>query len=433
MTEKLPNDWVKTKLGNICIVQGGFAFKSTSYINNVSGIPIIKIGDLQDGQIVIDSKTTRVPKSFLHDKQLTKYLLQDGDVLIAMTGATTGKVAKYRKGQCENVYLNQRVGRFLIQNERKADLNYIGYSIQTENFQNQIQQGILAAAQGNISPKKIEAIEILLPQFTEQQRIAYVLSTVQHTIEQQKRLIKLTRELKSALMHKLFTEGLCGEKQKMTEIGPVSESWDVVRLQDAVEYIDYGFSAPIPKTAPKNGVKIVSTADINREGEMLYWKIRRTTAPDKTINRLTLVDGDVLFNWRNSAELIGKTCIFEQQDEPHIFASFILRIRCDEKKTHNYFLKHLLNHYREQEVFIKLSRRAVNQANYNRNEIFELKIPFPKYEEQCEIAETIGAVESKIQRHESKNNLLEELFRTLLHQLMTGKTRVNNIDLPGFS
>jgi type I restriction enzyme S subunit len=280
----------------------------------------------------------------------------------------------------------------------------------------------------NLSQSKLSELQIPKPEFDEQRRIAQVLTTVQTAIEQQTRLIALTRELKSALMRRLFTEGLRGKKQKETEIGLVPESWAVVKLQEAIEYIDYGYSAPIPKTEPENGVKIVSTADINREGEMLYWKIRRTIAPEKTVKRLTLVDGDILFNWRNSAELIGKTSVFEQQSEPHIFASFILRIRCDEKKTHNYFLKHLLNHYREQEVFVKLSRRAVNQANYNRNEIYELKIPFPKYEEQREIAETIMAVENKMFLHESKKNLLEELFRTLLHQLMTGQTRVNEIE-----
>jgi len=50
---------------------------------------------------------------------------------------------------------------------------------------------------------------------------------VQTAIEQQERLIKLTRELKSALMHKLFTEGLHAERQKMTEIGPVPKSWEI--------------------------------------------------------------------------------------------------------------------------------------------------------------------------------------------------------------
>ena len=60
----------------------------------------------------------------------------------------------------------------------------------------------------------------------EQRKIAAVLGLVQRAIEQQERLIALTTELKKALLHKLFTEGLRGEPQKQTEIGPVPESWD---------------------------------------------------------------------------------------------------------------------------------------------------------------------------------------------------------------
>ena len=56
-----------------------------------------------------------------------------------------------------------------------------------------------------------------------------MLGLVQRAIEQQERLIALTTELKKALLHKLFTEGLRGEPQKQTEIGPVPESWEVVQ------------------------------------------------------------------------------------------------------------------------------------------------------------------------------------------------------------
>jgi type I restriction enzyme S subunit len=231
-------------------------------------------------------------------------------------------------------------------------------------------------------------------------------------------------------MHKLFTEGLRKEPQKQTEIGPVPESWDVKPLIDTVEYIDYGVSKAIPKTPPPNGVKIVSTADIDKQGNLLYWKIRRIEVPEKTAIRLTLQDGDVLFNWRNSPELIGKTTIFDEQDERHIVASFILRICTGEKKSHNYFLKHLMNHYREEGVFVKLARRAVNQANYNKNEISNLKIPNPPYDQQVEIAEAIHGVENKTKKHLQKKAALEAIFRTLLHELMTAKTRVIGFELP---
>ena len=58
-----------------------------------------------------------------------------------------------------------------------------------------------------------------------------MLGVVQRAIEQQERLLALTAELKKALLHKLFTEGLRGEPQKQTEIGPVPESWEVKSLR----------------------------------------------------------------------------------------------------------------------------------------------------------------------------------------------------------
>ena len=281
----------------------------------------------------------------------------------------------------------------------------------------------------NLSQSKLAELPMALPPLPEQKKIAHILSTVQRAIEAQERIIQTTTELKKALMHKLFTEGLRNKPQKQTEIGPVPESWEVKPLIDTVEFIDYGVSQAIPKTATPDGVKIVSTADIDKQGNLLYGKIRRIVVPVKTANRLVLKDGDVLFNWRNSAELIGKSAIYEEQGEPHIFASFILRICAGERKSHNYFLKHLMNHYREEGVFVKLARRAVNQANYNKNEISVLKIPSPPYEQQVEIAKTIGAVDAKIWSHVDKKRSIEDLFRTLLHELMTAKTRTDHLPI----
>ena len=73
--------------------------------------------------------------------------------------------------------------------------------------------------------------DAILPPLPEQRKIAGVLGVVQRAMEQQERLLALTAELKKALLHKLFTEGLRGEPQKQTEIGPVPESWEEARLE----------------------------------------------------------------------------------------------------------------------------------------------------------------------------------------------------------
>ncbi|HSE58272.1 MAG TPA: restriction endonuclease subunit S, partial [Nitrospiraceae bacterium] len=76
----------------------------------------------------------------------------------------------------------------------------------------------------------LKEFKLHIPPLPEQRKIASVLGLVQRAIEQQERLIALTQELKKSLMHKLFTEGLRGERQKQTEIGPVPKSWDLMPL-----------------------------------------------------------------------------------------------------------------------------------------------------------------------------------------------------------
>jgi len=83
-------------------------------------------------------------------------------------------------------------------------------------------------ARGKLTKAILKQLEIPLPPLPEQKKIAHILSTVQHAIEAQERIIQTTTELKKALMQKLFTEGLRKEPQKQTEIGPVPESWEVV-------------------------------------------------------------------------------------------------------------------------------------------------------------------------------------------------------------
>ena len=371
-------------------------------------------------------------------KQLSKRRLEHGDIILERSGGgpkqPVGRVVYFDREHGDFSFSNF-TSAVRVRDKRTFDPLFVFYGLmdlyqsgQTEDIQRRttgIRNLDFAAYKERARFPKIP-----LP---EQKKIAHVLSTVQRAIEAQERIIQTTTELKKTLMHKLFTQGLRNEPQKQTEIGPIPESWEVVPLIETVEFIDYGVSQAIPKTSPVDGVKIVSTADIDKQGNLLYGKIRRIEVPEKTATRLTLNDGDVLFNWRNSPPLIGKTAIFHKQHEKHIFASFILRICTGEKKSHNYFLKHLMNHCREGGVFVKLARRAVNQANYNKNEISALKIPRPTYDEQVEIANVIHGVEEKTQKHQEKRDALQDLFRTLLHELMTAKTRVHDTNFPAAS
>lgn len=415
----IPEDWELKTLDDLTEkLKAGGTPKTTeeSYWNG--NIPLVKVEDVVNTNKYLSSTNLYITEDGLNNS--SAYILPENSLLFTMYG-TTGEVA------INTIPVAPTQNVLGIIHNSEIDSNFLYYSLKfskTGSLERIVDRTIFK----HFTLSKVKRLLLLVPKLAEQKKIAYVLSKIQQAIEKQEQIIKTTQELKKALMQKLFTEGLYGEPQKHTEIGPIPESWEVVKLKDAVAYIDYGLSEAIPKDQNFEGVKNVSTADITREGKLLYSKVRKVKTSDRIIERLKLKNGDVLFNWRNSSELIGKTTIFWEQPETHIFASFILRIRCDEVKYHNYFLTYLMNYYREISVFIKLSRRAVNQANYNRNEIYVLDIPKPSYDEQVQIANTFRKADKKIELLTEQLNSKKQLFSNILNQLMTGQIRVKDIE-----
>lgn len=108
------NLWFKCSLGEVAKLKNGYAFKSEEYQNQ--GIPIVRISDINDGIVQIDKS-----KFIYQDAEFEKYTVETGDILIAMSGATTGKFGIYNA--TNKAYQNQRVGNLkpiseLVTNKR---------------------------------------------------------------------------------------------------------------------------------------------------------------------------------------------------------------------------------------------------------------------------------------------------------------------------
>jgi type I restriction enzyme S subunit len=117
----------------------------------------------------------------------------------------------------------------------------------------------------NLSQSKLAELPMALPPLPEQQKIAHILSTVQRAIEAQERVIQTTTELKKALMHKLFTEGLRNEPQKQTEIGPVPESWKIKTVGDYCDILN-GFAFKSEDYVPTGGIPNFRVVNISWDG-----------------------------------------------------------------------------------------------------------------------------------------------------------------------
>ena len=155
---KLPEGWCECKLSDVCVFDNGYAFSSDNYNN--CGIPLIRISNITNtGSIDLSSCV------FIQDVPSNKFIVKSGDLLIAMSGATTGKMGVYLYE--ENALLNQRVGNLkctdaMLQQYR----NY--YMFAKSDYILKIAYG---GAQPNISAKAILDIDVMLPPLKEQHRI----------------------------------------------------------------------------------------------------------------------------------------------------------------------------------------------------------------------------------------------------------------------
>lgn len=178
----IPKEWEVKKISASYRVQGGYAFKSDLFTNK--GIAIIRISNISTHRNINLSDCIYYP--------ITKYIetqfkIKFGDILIALSGATTGKSAMYCLDTA--AYLNQRVGCFKQTNSTIDNL-FLYYWIDSNKFQKQLSLLLIAGAQPNVSPKDLENIKIPVPPLPEQQKIAEVLSTWNKAIEKQSQLIE---------------------------------------------------------------------------------------------------------------------------------------------------------------------------------------------------------------------------------------------------
>jgi len=188
--------WEQRKLGEVAPVRGGFAFKSELF--RVEGVPIVRISNIM-------SNGTVGGDFVFYDEQTPEenILLQNGSIVIAMSGATTGKVAQLSLESDKKLYQNQRVGYFLPTNA--VDYNFIFSLVNSNSFKTQLNGIIIAGAQPNISSKDIDTFTFSFPALVKEQgSIGLFLIEVDNLITLHQRKLEELKKMKKTLLQQMF-------------------------------------------------------------------------------------------------------------------------------------------------------------------------------------------------------------------------------------
>jgi type I restriction enzyme S subunit len=419
MTElgPLPKEWRVVRLGEVAaITSGGSAPQGEQYFLNGKN-PFVRVQHLD-----IDGDYVR-RWDLITDEAVEHYRLKKfpaGTIVFPKSGAAI------RLEKRAILLVDAHIVSHLcavLPKTGKVDRWFIFYSLRAKRLAEDKAEGYPVL---NLS--EIRDVPIPLPPLPEQRAIAHVLRTVQRAKETTEGVIAALKELKKSLMQHLFTYGPVPvtERERVplqeTELGPIPAHWRVVRLGEVVEktkQID-------PRKKPEWFFKYVDVSSVDNELLRItsYQNFAGKEAPSRA--RKQIDAGDVLF--ATVRPYLKRIAIVPPELEGHICSTAFCVLRAKNEidacylffaVAHEPFVQRVAEH-----------QRGSSYPAVTDQDVLREVIPLPPLDEQREIARMLQAVDAKIAAEQARRAALEEVFKTLLHQLMTGKVRVKGFHLP---
>ena len=375
----LPEHWEVVRLGAVCNIIMGQSPPSTTYNDEGAGMPFLQ-GKSEFTELF------PVPTKYC-TKQLR--VSPKGGVLMSVR-APVGDV---NLGDREYI-----IGRGLTSISLKQGNNRFLFYLLLHN-KKEIEAKGYGSTFKSINKTTINDFQIALPPLPEQRAIAHVLQTIQEAKAARQRELALERERKAALMDYLFSYGTKDEPRKQTEIGEIPESWEVVRLEKLCACLD---SKRIPvKQSERN----------ERKGNVPYYGASGQAGwiDDYLFNEPLLLvaeDGENLVSRKLpiAYSIEGKSWV---NNHAHV-----LRIT----DINQVFLEYYFNSIDLSPYLTGTTRPKLNKAS-----LLGIPISRPSCVETDEIALVLSSCDTKIATLEQEAKHLDELFHTMLHELMTGQ------------
>lgn len=408
-TEHAPEDWEPVSLGNLAQLR-----REGIHPEEAPNLPYV-------GLEHIDSGNTRLGRwgKAASVKSGKNHFYPD-DVLYGKLRPYLDKaVLAEQEGMCSTDML-------VLKATERVDPAFLSYLVHLGRFVDHAKATTSGVNHPRTSWASIQEFEAYVPAPNEQKAIANVLRSVQTTIGSTEQVIEATRELRRSLMNHLFTYGLVPVDEaeqvplKETEIGLMPQSWGVARFGDVAQKPQYGYTASAAETPI--GPKFLRITDI--QDDRVNWStVPFCECSEKDAAKYKLGPGDILF--ARIGATTGKSFLLEEIVDA-VYASYLIRVRPTDEVDSRY----LAQFTRTGSYWTQINAQKGGRLKQGVNipVLSNLLLPYPPLSEQQQIAHALGAVDQKIVVEENRKASLDVLFKALLHNLMTGKIRVNDLE-----
>ena len=375
------------RLGDVCDILNGFAFKSEQYVDD--GIRIIRIANVQKGYIE-DSTPVFYP---INSKDAKKYSLEEDDILMSLTG-NVGRVARLSK-EFLPAALNQRVACLRIKDGVALDKAFLFNLLNSDYFEQQCIAASKGVAQKNMSTEWLKEYEIPMFSLEQQKTIASVLDKVAELIALRKeQLAKLDQLVKSRFIE-LFGDTPDEEKVTMAAICKI--------ITDGTHQPPQFVSEGIPFLFVSN----IVTNEIRYDAQ----KFISEETYAELIKRTPITIGDVLLSTVGS---YGHPAVVKT-DKPFCFQRHIAYLKPNADIVDSEYLRGAILSADVQRQ-IDEGVKGIAQKTLNLSEIRKIKLPLPPMESQRQFAAFVEQTDkSKLEIQQSLDKL-ETLKKSLMQE-----------------
>ncbi|MEC6883218.1 restriction endonuclease subunit S [Photobacterium piscicola] len=426
MSNQIPEGWQRLQLNNfVTKFQNGYAFSAKGYVPE--GIPIISMGSIRlDGlfkknnsKLKYWSKSARI--------ELDRYLVKDGDLIMAMTDVTPtmeliGRACIVKSSH--EYFLNQRVGLISVDGE-KVSKDYLSYCTNYNDWRSYCIGSSGLGAQANLGTAQILGGYLTLPPLQEQQKIAAILTSVDDVIEKTQAQINKLKDLKRGMMQELLTRGVGVDGKPHTEfkdspVGRIPKGWDVKSLGDLSSFITSG-SRGWAQYYSESGAIFIRIGNLTREHINFRFKdIIRVSPPESAEGKRTLVQaGDVLISI--TADL-GVIAVVNESIEKAYVNQHVALVRLKDIAISRW-VGHYLAFEQTQKQF-SANNDSGAKAGLNLTAIRNTVVTLPSESEILSIVKSLDSIDDLIFKKRNKLVTLNSTKKALMQDLLTGKVRV---------
>ena len=415
MSEMVPEGWreqsIKELIGRDGLMTDGDWIESKDQDPN-GEIKLIQLADIGDGFFIDkSSRFMTIQKSI--DLKTTK--LQKNDILVARMPEPIGRSCLFPRLKIESV----TVVDIAIIRTTKSNPYWLMSLINNKNVRNEIALKASGSTRTRIARKELEQIKVKIPPLPEQEKIASILTSVDEVIEKTESQISKLQDLKKGMMQELLTQGIGHTEFKDSPVGRIPKGWTAEVMTNLAKVTDGTHKTP---KYTNEGVPFLRVTDLKNEN-IDFESIKYVSQEEhlELIKRCKPEKDDILYSKNGT---IGIPRLIDWDWEFSIFVSLAL-IKITKKELVN---PQYLEFFMESGVITKQVKERAKQGtvtNLHLEEIRVFVVLLPSRHEQQKIASILSSIDSKIEVKRQKLQQTQNLKKSLMQDLLTGKVRVS--------